>query len=346
MTKLDDEPDVVGLSERLAVRAPDGPVAAIVAFCNEKVDRWVTEEPGALDIASVEALVARRLQLVVEEIWSDADFERLKAKYIPKREFVFAALQMQFDDSTFGLLIRRKNATLDDPDRYVALIDCRGDKAARRFFSRWHEIAHRMTNTDDAEQPVKRSTHDPLERVMDRIAGHVGFYEPILSPALARLMDGSKCLTFDVVETLRKQCFPEASFQATLSACNRTVSIPVIYIEATLAYKADDRREINSGGRWLFDDLRPEAKLRAVEVIGNTPAQRMNFYIAPNMRIPETSIIHRLYCDENLGQTCSRENLKEWTFSDGKRLEDRMVHIEVRRVKDRVLAIIQPVSDF
>jgi hypothetical protein len=77
MTKLDDEPDVVGLSERLAVRAADGPVAAIVAFCNEKVDRWVTEEPGPLDIASVEALVARRLQLVVEEIWSDADFERL-----------------------------------------------------------------------------------------------------------------------------------------------------------------------------------------------------------------------------------------------------------------------------
>ena len=241
MTRLDDEPEVVGLSEQLGVRAAGGPVAAIVAFCNEKVDRWITEEDGVSDIASIEALVARRLQLVVEEIWSDADFEKLKAKYIPKREFVFAALHTQFDDSTFGLLIRRKNATFDDPDRYVAVIDCRGDKAARRFFSRWHEIAHRMTNTDDAEQPVKRSTHDPLERVMDRIAGQIGFYEPILSPALDRLMDGSRCLTFDVVEALRKQCFPEASFQATLSACNRTVSIPVVYIEATLAHKADDQ---------------------------------------------------------------------------------------------------------
>ena len=74
-------------------------------------------------------------------------------------------------------------------------------------------------------------------------------------------------------------------------------------------------------------------------------AQRMNFHIAPNMRIPESSIIHGLYCDENLGQTSGRENLKEWTFSNGKRLDDRMVHIEVRRVKDRVFAIIQPVSE-
>ena len=61
----------------------------------------------------------------------------------------------------------------------MAVIDCRGGKLARRFFTRWHEIAHRLTTHADRgdEEPAYRSEHDPIERMMDEIAGHVGFYE-------------------------------------------------------------------------------------------------------------------------------------------------------------------------
>ncbi|HJZ56574.1 MAG TPA: hypothetical protein VKE74_16530, partial [Gemmataceae bacterium] len=77
------------------------------------------------------------------------DFDRIKAKYArAKKDPVFATMRLRFDDAenpTYGALVKRKNAGPDAPDRYVAVIDCRGNKLARRFFTRWHEIAHRLT---------------------------------------------------------------------------------------------------------------------------------------------------------------------------------------------------------
>ena len=34
----------------------------------------------------------------------------------------------EMDDKTFGAVFERRNATLRDRDRYVAVIDCRGKK--------------------------------------------------------------------------------------------------------------------------------------------------------------------------------------------------------------------------
>ena len=68
---------------------------------------------------------------------------------------MFATMRIKFDDSenpTYGALVRRKNTTPDDLDRWVAVIDCRGDKLARRFFTRWHEIAHRLTTHADQDE--------------------------------------------------------------------------------------------------------------------------------------------------------------------------------------------------
>ena len=62
--------------------------------------------------------------------------------------------------------MKRKNVADDAPDRFVAVIDCRGSKLARRFFTRWHEIAHRLTTHADqgATEPAYRSEQDPIER--------------------------------------------------------------------------------------------------------------------------------------------------------------------------------------
>ena len=54
---------------------------------------------------------------------------------------------------TYGALVQRRNAGPTDPDRFVAVIDSRGGKLARRFFTRWHEIAHRLTTDADMLEP-------------------------------------------------------------------------------------------------------------------------------------------------------------------------------------------------
>src|SRR5208337_4775857 len=150
---------------------------------------------------------------------------RIKQVYaLGKREFVFATMRLKFDDPgnpTYGVLIRRSNAEADAPDRYVAVIDCRGRKLARRFFTRWHEIAHRLTTHADSGEPVYRSEHDPVGRLMDAIAGHIGFYGPLFEPVFVAAHSGKELLTFETVEAVVREGFPDASIQATLFACCR-----------------------------------------------------------------------------------------------------------------------------
>ena len=72
-------------------------------------------------------------------------------------------------------------------------------------------------------------------------------------------------------------------------------------------------------------------------------AQQDRFTIPTTMRVPQASVIHRLFVDEAAGDGSGREDLCWWE-SQGKRLDGRAVAVEARRVADRVIAIVQPVE--
>ncbi|MEJ7590138.1 MAG: hypothetical protein WKF77_01180 [Planctomycetaceae bacterium] len=236
----------------------------------------------------------------------------------------------------------RRNVEDGDPDRFVAVIDCRGSKLARRFFTRWHEIAHRLTTHADMLEPFYRSEHDPIERMMDEIAGHVGFCEPLFDPAFQSASDGQRHLTFGVVESIIANAFPAASFQATLFACTRRVTNQVVYLEATLAHKKEVKRKLAT--KSLFDDDPPPGELRAVKVIQNKAAQSIRFTIPTNMRVPVDSVIHRLFDADPQTDGSAEEDLSQWQ-SQGRSLEACAAVVEARKVPGRVIAIVQP-QDF
>lgn len=339
--------EILELAEQLGVQAA-APIEGILDFCRRRIDGWVAQAGSVADIDKLESLVTQRLQMVFEEIRTDADFDRLTDQYARgKRDPVFATMRFRFDDGenpTYGALIQRRNVTPDAPDRFVAVIDCRGSKLARRFFTRWHEIAHRLTTHADggATEPGYRSEHDPIERLMDEIAGHIGFYDPIFHPAFQQASEGSPLLTFGTVEAVVSRAFPTASFQATLIACTRRLPTPVIYLEAALAHKKEVKRKLVT--RSLFDDGPPPGQLRAVTVIPNQAAQQEGFFIPTNMRVPADSVIHRMFEADPLMDANGEEDLSQWE-SQGKRLESRAVVVEARKVPDRVLAIVQPVEE-
>jgi hypothetical protein len=347
MTRLDHAPEIIDLAGELGVGS-GAPVDGILDFCRRRIDGWVSEAGGVTGIDALEALVTQRLQMVFEEVRSDEDFDRLTQVYARgKKEFVFAAMRSKFDDAanpTFGALVLRRNAGVDSPDRYVAVIDCRGSKLARRFFTRWHEIAHRLTTHADggATEPGYRSEHDPIERMMDEIAGHVGFYEPIFAPAFRQASEGKMLLTFGTVEAIISEAFPAASFQATLFACARRVTTQVVYLEAALAHKKEVKRRLQTPS--MFGDDPPPGELRAVKVIPNKAAQEDGFTIPTNMRVPPGTVIHRLFDAEPQTSSEASEDLSQWE-SQGKTLERRAVAIEGRKVADRVIAIVQPVEE-
>lgn len=343
MSRLDQEPDVVALATELGLRG--NPVEAVVGYCLSRIGRWWHEAGGVTTIAELESLVTQRLQMVFEEIRSDADFDRLKETYAKgKKDFVFATMRLNFDGATpiYGVLVQRKNVDPDAPDRFVAVIDCRGNKLARRFFTRWHEIAHRLTTHADMPEPVYRSEHDPIERLMDEIAGNIGFYSPLFDPVFDAVRQGKELLTFDAVQQIIDSGFPDASFQATLFACARRLTTPVVYLEAAIAHKKAVQRRIENKSPRLFNDEPPPGELRAVKVVANEAAKQEGFMIPMNMRVPVGSVIHRLFEAEPLTDDDGPEDLSQWEDSKGKRLESRAVFVEARKVPDRVIAIVQP----
>jgi hypothetical protein len=344
VSRLEHAAEIADLAADLGLAGAGNPVEAILRHCRSRIDAWVGEARGVTTIGELEALVTQRLQMVFEEIRSDADFARITDKYARgKKDPVFASMRFRFDDAenpTYGTLVQRKVGD-DAPDRFVAVIDCRGTKLARRFFTRWHEIAHRLTTHADQgdKEPAYRSEHDPIERMMDEIAGHVGFYGPFFEPAFGAAHGGKALLTFETVKAVQDGGFPEASFQATLNACAKRLPTPVMYLEAMLAYKKEMKRRLQTPS--MFGDDPPPGELRAVRVIPNEAAQQEKFVIPTNMRVPEASVIHRLFGDETAGDGSGREDLCWWE-SQGKKQPGRAVAIEARRLADRVIALVQP----
>jgi hypothetical protein len=346
MSRWEHAPEICTLAEQLGVGGA-APVDGILDHCRRRIDGWVAEAGGVTNIDALESLVTLRLQMVFEEVRSDDDWHRLKEVYARgKKEFVFAGIRTKFDDDhnlTYGALVQRRNVGPDDPDRFVAVIDCRGNKLARRFFTRWHEIAHRLTTHADGgdTEPGYRSEHDPIERMMDEIAGHVGFYEPLFQPAYQQASLGQPHLKFGTVEAIIDRAFPVASFQATLFACTRRMPTPVIYLEAALNHKKEVKRQMATPS--LFGDEPPPGELRAVKVIPNKAAQEEGFTIPTNMRVPVGSVIHRLFGEDVQANGDGHECMSQWE-SRGKSLEARAVVVEGKKVADRVIAIVQPVE--
>jgi hypothetical protein len=244
--------EVRSLAEDLGLHPGDGTAVSIgqsiVEDCRRQVDAWVSQAGALRSIDQLERLVSERLQMVTEEISDDRDFDRLTEIYArQKRDPIFAVLRDHFDDSInpiYGALIRRRKATLQDGDRFVAVVDCRGTKRRRGFFTRWHEIAHRLTTHSERRMeqhatpellaiPVFRQEDDPIERLMDDIAGELGFYHRLFLPALEMLTDRDRGVTWQTIDSLKDLHFPAASFHATLTSAVLRSTRPLALLECS-----------------------------------------------------------------------------------------------------------------
>jgi len=110
-------------------------------------------------------------------------------------------------------------------------------------------------------------------------------------------------------------------------------------LQAQMALKRGERRELVQGT--LGYQERPKEMLRAVQVTPNDAAREANFVIFPNMRIPQPSIINRVFVGDAVdGQAA--EDLSWWKSSDGSRLPSAKVLVQVRTSWDGVRALITP----
>ncbi|MDG3008393.1 hypothetical protein [Paludisphaera mucosa] len=333
------------LAYDLGLRGDGAVVDQVLEYCMGQVAGWADED-GVATLAELEGVACRRLCLEFEEIWSDDDIERLVRKYAEQGEYAFAYIRTAFDGETFGTTLIRDDVA-PGVKSYIAFIDCRGPKAHRRYFTRWHEIAHLLTLPPRSGEPVNRSPlgRCPVEQLMDKIAAEVGFFDPIFRPALEGYL-ASGSLGFQVVEQIRRDHCPTASFQSTLIACVRQAPVPAVYVEAAMGYKKDEATKVFSPQRTLFPVELPEARLRIQNATGNDEARRLRLRFDRNMEVPGTSVLARLFGGEvdrgSSTDLAGHEALSNWEHSDGSTLSDATVFIEARRLPSQVFGLVVP----
>src|SRR5438876_1078966 len=99
----------------------------------------------------------------------------LRSEYVSRDELGFAQIVEELSSPTvyaITLKLRSPRAAKGEHP-YVSVIDCRGIKAWKAYYSKWHELAHLLTLTSQTRIAFRR-THgavvNPEEQLMEVIA--------------------------------------------------------------------------------------------------------------------------------------------------------------------------------
>lgn len=328
-------PKIWAIASALKLQANGSPSDAILAYCDDRVATILGEFPDCQTPAALLELMAAMLGTTFEHIRSDSELSALRDRYCADGEFGFLTLEKDLDGEAYGVTYRRMAAATGERP-FVSVIDCRGNKGLRSYFTKWHEIGHLLILTDPERSSFRR-THsvgvpkDPEESLVDVIAGRMGFYSRFL------ISEVGSVVSFDEVDRIRSRFFPEASFQASANAFVTQQQNPCAIVEAKLAYKKEEERELHQTSFGFFDP--PTPKLRVTTVIANEAAKTHGMYIPKNFRVPEQSTIYRAFVN-GFDRYSGIECLSLWESSNSKRLKSKQVRVEVRQHFDSVLALI------
>jgi hypothetical protein len=325
------------LAGDLGIKPSGDPVREIVRFCEKRIRRFLRDFPDCATLSQLLDVAASKLGTKFEEIHSDAEVDEVRERYLRLGEKSFASLHDELPAQVFGVTFRRTSRKPWELP-FVSVIDCREEKRFRSYYTKWHELGHLLILTDQMRLTFRR-THfglehkDPEEALVDVIAGAFGFLPDLVRP----FAKGQP--SFDRIEDIRAKLCPEASQQASLIGIAKAWPTACILLQAQLALKRGERRELSQGG---FDfQVAPKEVLRAVQVTPNDSARAANFVIFPNMRIPKRSVINRVHSGDT-ADAQAVENLSWWESSDGSQLPAVSVLVQARSTWCGVQALVTP----
>lgn len=339
MASLRQTPQIHKLATDLGIRMRPGddPVAAILKYTESRVKSLLVGVTDCHTLSELLDWIANKVGTSFELIRSDEDLHRIKEKYLARREAAFVRLEDEFSQEVFGVTFKLLNRQAWEP-QHVSVIDCRGQKAARAYFTKWHELAHLLTQTEQMRLVFRRTHYsingaDPEESLMEVIAGTMGFYQPIVH----NFIKGD--ISFEAIEDLRQQLCPEASWQSSLINFSKRWNYPCILLRAEMGLKRGEATKLNQK---RFDFIQgPKPALRAVHVTPNDLAREQGLLIHKNMRVPLRSVVHRVFIGESPHEDAV-EDLSWWETSRGLSLEQRQVRVQARWYLGGVDALITP----
>jgi hypothetical protein len=300
MGLLARNPKVVQLAKDLGLDWRGDCVAAIRRYALEQIERIIHESPIAVDsLATLQWLVADKFRVRIEVIVDESDIARIAAKYSDFDPLLRQRLAHEFTErSTEGITLERH-----EPDprvfRYLAVVDARGDRFPRVYFTSWHELAHFLVYPSQLAFPGFRRTpaseewaKDPVESVVDHVAGKSAFYAVLFQPALENAMANHGGLTFAAVDAAREVAAPTASLFASAIAAVSLVERPALFVVAEMALKAEEERFARSSQQtFAFATAEIREKLRLSALVGNDAAATSTLAIRRKMRVPPDCVL-------------------------------------------------------
>ena len=339
MAPLARDPKVVKLAKDLGLDWRGDCLASIRNYALAQVEDIKRGSP--IEIANLDILrlmVADKFRAKLEFIHEDADIERIAARHAGFHSLLRQRLIAEFlHDGTEGITLERDPW---DPRffRYLAVVDARGERAARAYFTAWHELAHLLVYPEQLPFPGFRRTttterqKDPIESVVDHVAGRVAFHPPLFEPALARAMADRGGLNFDALEAARVAAAPSASLFATAMGSVQVVGTPAVFVTAEMALKAEERR-FSQGPQqtFAFAAATVEAKLRVTTVAPNDPAATSALAIRRNMRVPTESVLAQAHASSFDVTLAADEDQGWWETSRGGALTPCPIRVAAAR---------------
>jgi hypothetical protein len=311
--RLDQRQRLHEMREHLRVRAGIGDPSferEVIVACVRQVQPIIDAHKDRTG-EELSAAIATHLGIRFEEVRTPADIQSLERKYLhEQREIGFGQLADELADrSVDALLFERHRAAPNAPDRWVAVLNIQ-ETHARAYWSRWHEILHRL-----AEPPQKRMKffrhrtdhEDRLERIIDLAAAELAFPRSGYGARVARVSHHE--LTWSLVRHVQHEFAPTSSLLSAAKGFIRFWPQPAFLLTAELR---KSKRRPNEP---------PALRIRLESF--NSGGERAGFTFIPNMRVPQSSPIFETYTTSQ--EVSGYENLENWTTSCGTRLPDRRV---------------------
>lgn len=351
MPPIATHPRVVTLAKDLGLNTRGDCLATIRRFALEQVRSIVENAPVEVDSPGVfRRVLADKYRARLEFIRSDEDIRSIATKNADFHSLLSPRLEREFmKDTTEGITLERES---EDPHRfrYLAITDARGDRASRAYFTAWHEIAHLVLHPAQLAFAGFRRTpteveveKDPIETVVDHVARHLAFYEPLFRPMLDAAI-GEHGVTFRALEAARATIDPTPSIFASAMACLHLQQRPMLLVKAEMALKKGEDRVRRSGQQNFDFAPAPTAKLRAVKVVPNAFTDGAGFAIRQNMRVPLTSVLYRAFESPTEIDLTATEDQGWWEDSATGALPALPVQVHAARRGRYVYAFITTVA--
>ena len=269
-------------------------------FALRKVDEMV-DSYNITEQDYLKMLICTELSLKIETIYNTSDIERISTEYSDFHPYLKQTLIREFrDGDTEGITLERDGYSPGSFD-FLAIVDARDKRKSREYFTTWHEITHLLIHPETDSFPNVRRTpnnnrikHEPLEELVDNIAGEIAFYPKFFKPALFSKMHKSKIINFINLETVRDSIAPSASLISIATQSINYIDIPTLLI-------CLNSPEIRSQTPYL------------TRVIPNKLANKNYFGITKYMNVPRQSALYKVYfSNKNRSDIKSVENLNLW----------------------------------